>query len=146
MKIYLASSWRNADQPAAVAYLRAQGHDVYDFRHPCDGNSGFSWVNCQVGNPNQWNVADWLSALKTEPAQIGFDLDMAALRACDACVLLLPCGRSAHLELGWAVGAGKTTIVLCEMLDEPELMYLMCSKICTSIVEVAKELAACTTN
>ena len=27
----------------------------------------------------------------------------------DTFVLVLPCGRSAHLELGWAVGQGKRT-------------------------------------
>jgi len=39
---------------------------------------------------------------------------MNALRWCEACVLLLPCGRSAHLELGWAAGAGKRTVVIIE--------------------------------
>lgn len=28
--------------------------------------------------------------------------------------MVLPCGKSAHLELGWAVGAGKRTIILLE--------------------------------
>lgn len=63
--------------------------------------------------------------LATRIAGEGFDSDMAALRACDACVLVLPCGRSAHLELGWAAGARKETIVLCPDPEEPELMYLM---------------------
>ena len=34
-----------------------------------------------------------------------------ALRACDGCVLVLPSGRSAHLEAGWAAGAGKRVVV-----------------------------------
>ena len=42
--------------------------------------------------------------------------DMAALRSADATVLVLPCGRSAHLELGWAAGSGQRTVVL---LDDP---------------------------
>ena len=43
-KIYLASSWRNTDQPTAVAALRMAGHDVYDFRNPPDGiPNGFRW-------------------------------------------------------------------------------------------------------
>ena len=46
----------------------------------------------------------------------------------DACVLVLPCGRSAHLELGWFVGQGKATCVLHKADDpiEPELMAKMC--------------------
>jgi hypothetical protein len=45
-------------------------------------------------------------------AEDGFALDMGALEWCDACVLVLPCGRSAHLEAGWAAGAGKFTVGL----------------------------------
>jgi hypothetical protein len=49
---------------------------------------------------------------------------MGALRWCDTCVLVLPSGRSAHLEAGWAAGAGKTTIGL--LADgEPDLMWKM---------------------
>ena len=43
----------------------------------------------------------------------------------DTFVLVLPCGKSAHLELGWAVGAGKRTAILLEDPVEPELMYRM---------------------
>lgn len=34
-------------------------------------------------------------------------------------------GRSAHLELGWAVGQGKKTAVLLDDPVTPELMYKM---------------------
>ena len=37
---------------------------------------------------------------------------MDALLEADACVLVLPCGASAHLEFGYAVGAEKLTAVL----------------------------------
>ncbi len=65
-------------------------------------------------------------------AQAGFKSDMDALRECDVCLLVLPCGRSAHLELGWAAGAGKKTVVLEPDPIEPDLMYLMCDRLCTS--------------
>ncbi len=41
-KIYVASSWRNQYQPQVVSFLREQGHEVYDFRHPA-GKTGFQW-------------------------------------------------------------------------------------------------------
>jgi hypothetical protein len=72
---------------------------------------------------------------------------MNALEKADVTVLVLPCGRSAHLELGYAVGASRFTVVLLDdPMSEPELMYLMCSKICVSIEEVVAEIsnfAAC---
>lgn len=42
-KIYLASSWRNQRQPDVLDMLTEEGHEVYDFRNPFHGNSGFSW-------------------------------------------------------------------------------------------------------
>ena len=32
MKIYVAASWRTETQPEVVDALRANGHEVYDFR------------------------------------------------------------------------------------------------------------------
>ena len=41
----------------------------------------------------------------------------------DVCVLVLPCGRSAHTEAGGMAGAGKKVIVYIPEMLEPELMY-----------------------
>ncbi len=134
MKIYVASSWRNLLQPGVVAALRAAGHEVYDFKNPAAGNSGFSWKQIdpswQMGGPV--TPTQHREMLQHPIAQAGFKSDMDALRECDVCVLVLPCGRSAHLELGWAVGAGKKTVVLEPDPIEPDLMYLMCGAFCTS--------------
>ena len=47
MRIYVASSWRNeARQQATVHALRGAGHEVYDFRNPAPGDTGFSWRQC----------------------------------------------------------------------------------------------------
>lgn len=60
---------------------------------------------------------------------------MKALNDSDACVLVLPCNRSAHLELGWAVSAGKETAIYIPTQEsfEPELMYKMCDSIHTDL-------------
>lgn len=139
MKIYVASSWRNPFQQTVVRALRAADHEVYDFRNPEPGNSGFSWKSCasdeDLKNPDRFRQA----VLQHPTAVNGFNLDMAALRASDAVVLVLPCGRSAHLELGWAAGAGKQTIVLLDNpMSEPELMYLMNTMICVELAEVVQ--------
>jgi hypothetical protein len=143
VNIYVASSWRNPTQPSVVAELREAGHEVYDFRNPNPSNNGFGWRQLGLGDAKKWTPGILREALQHPVAQQGFACDMDALRGCDACVLVLPCGRSAHLELGWATGAGKRTLVLtAETLDEPELMYLMCDGICLSIDEVIRTLAA----
>jgi hypothetical protein len=148
MKIYVASSWRNSVQDVIVPVLRAAGHEVYDFKNPAPGNSGFAW-NALDGSPTsnprwkEWKAEEFREHLKNPIAAAGFKLDMDALRWSDACVLVLPCGRSAHLELGWAAGAGKKSMAL--MMDEngphePELMYLMLDAVCTSQHEMISTL------
>jgi hypothetical protein len=123
MKIYVASSWRNILQPGIVTMLRRCGHDVYDFRNPIPGNNGFSWREIHPDWQN-WTPQQYREALEHPIAKRGFDYDMNALRDCDACVLVLPSGRSASFEFGWAIGAGKAGAVVMFDACEPELMYL----------------------
>jgi nucleoside 2-deoxyribosyltransferase len=128
LNIYLASSWRNLDQPRVLSVLRDAGHKVYDFRSPTPDNHGFGWHSVDPdGAP--MTVQRYLKAIMHPVADHGFRLDMTALRQCDAVVLLLPCGRSAHLEAGWAVGAGRRVVVYTRDGEEPELMYKMCAAI-----------------
>lgn len=127
MRIYVASSWRNQHQPAIVAGLRQRGHEVYDFRNP-PGRTGFAWSAIDP-DWESWDAEAYREALRHPLAQAGFKSDMDALRAADAVILVLPCGRSAHLELGWAAGAGKRTAILTREGEEPELMALMADHI-----------------
>lgn len=77
--------------------------------------------------------------LRHPAAEDGFTLDMGALAWCEACVLVLPCGRSAHLEAGWAAGAGKLTVAL--LADgEPDLMWKMLDHLCITPGEVSARL------
>jgi hypothetical protein len=145
VRIYVASSWRNEErQQTIVLALRSAGHVVYDFRNPAPGDHGFTWrvvaTQEQLRDPRLFRD----EVLTHMVARAGFERDMTALRAADATVLVLPCSRSAHLELGWAAGAGQQTIVLLDNpMSEPELMYLACSRICVTLDEVVEELAAC---
>ncbi|AGN38684.1 nucleoside deoxyribosyltransferase [Rhizobium phage RR1-B] len=137
-RIYVASSWRNPHQPSIVSVLRNDGHDVYDFRNP-PHSTGFAWS--QIGLPLPCKAVDYRNALLTNPrAAQGFNSDFAAMRWADTCVLVLPCGRSAHLELGWMAGAGKRTLILTHDGEEPELMALLADTICISVDEVRAEL------
>lgn len=142
MKIYVASSWKNAEQPAIVAALREDGHEVYDFRNPEPGNHGFAWGAIDTEWRN-WTAAEYIEALCHPVAQKGFRLDFNALERCDACVLVLPSGRSAHLEAGWAAGAGKPVYILTRDGEEPELMAKMATSIVTSLEHLRDALQFC---
>ena len=141
-RIYVASSWRNTIQPSIVEALRAAGHEVYDFRNPAPGNSGFAWSEIDPDWMN-WTPEKFAELLTTHPvAADGFSYDKGGLEWCDTCILVLPCGRSAHLELGYAAGQGKDTYVLLhEDKFEPELMYLLNTGVSTSLDQIIEWMA-----
>jgi len=97
-KIYVASSWRNPDQAAVVAALKADGHLVYDFKNPRPGDNGFSWSEIDP-NWRNWTAEEYRAALDHPLAKSGFASDFNAMKWADTFLLVLPCGRSAHLEL-----------------------------------------------
>jgi len=134
VKIYVASSWRNERQPGVVAALREDGHEVYDFRHPKDGDDGFHWSDIDP-EWKTWEPREFRKALRHPTASDGLKTDMAGMKWAEVFVLVNPCGRSAHVELGWAIGAGKRTMILLDC-GEPELMYGLADDICLSVYEV----------
>jgi hypothetical protein len=122
MNIYLASSWRNADQQRLVEMLRSAGHEVYDFRNPAPGENGFSWSDIDA-KWRGWSVGEYLDALRHPVAVAGFGRDMEGMRWAQVCVMLMPCGRSAHVEAGWMAGSGRAVVCYLPEGHEPELMY-----------------------
>lgn len=142
MYVYVASSWRCPMQPAVIEILRAARIDAYDFRNP-EGGTGFAWTQVMPDFDIDQQLADvdeYLAALDEPLSQAGFDSDFAAMEKADTFVLVLPCGRSAHLELGWAIGAGKRTAILLDpgrnRLVTPELMYKMADYVASSVFEL----------
>ncbi len=139
-RIYVASSWRNPQQPGVVQCLRARGHAVYDFRNPPNGIPGFAWSELDL-NWESWTAEEYVHNITTNPiAARGYMSDLRGMEWADTCVLLLPCGRSAHLEAGWFCGRGKRCIILTQDGEEPELMALMANAICTGMSEVLMHL------
>lgn len=134
--IYVASSWRNIMQGAVVEVLRAAHFEVYDFKNPPNGK-GFHWR--EIGLPHDNDLSDpieYLASLHHPRAIEGFESDFDAMEKADTFVLVLPCGRSAHLELGWAVGQGKKTAVLLDDPCTPELMYKMVDYLAPNVMDL----------
>lgn len=143
-RIYVASSWRNQYQPAVVARLKAEGfavYNVYEGGKPVPDDHNFDWFKTGLSpEKNYPSPEKFRDALDHPAACASFVKDMAALHGCDVCVLVLPSGRSAHLEAGWAQGAGKLTLVLIPEPVEPELMYLMFDGRCTTVDDLISKL------
>ncbi len=146
-RIYLASSWRNPAQPAAVTALRAAGHEVYDFRNPGTGGpprtpgiKGFAWSDIDP-EWEVWSSDAYVAALQHPIAERGFRNDFDAMHWANTCVLLLPCGRSAHLEAGWAIGRRYDTFIVHPDGEEPELMAKMATGIVPSVAALLDVLS-----
>ena len=139
MKIYVASSWRNQIQPDVITKLKCAGYDVYDFRNPTDGDNGFHWSEIDV-YWQEWDVEHYRANLHHPIAKKGFKKDFDAMKWADVGVMVMPCGRSAHLEAGYFVGAEKPLIIFIPEKNEPELMYSMADYICKDLNELMNAL------
>ncbi len=72
MKIYVASSWRNDFQADVVKMLKAEGHEVYDFKDPEDnGGTGFHWSDIDP-DWQGWHPTQFREAIKHPTAVEGF--------------------------------------------------------------------------
>ena len=142
VKIYVASSWRNPHQPEVVETLRGWDHEVYDFRNPTGKDTGFHWSEIDP-DWQQWTPKEYREALKHPLAQTGFGSDEFGLEWCDFCLLVQPCGASAHLELGWAIGTGKGSAIYFPdgVRVEPELMPLFADIILIGKTDLESMLA-----
>lgn len=141
LKIYVASSWRNIYHPAIVERLKKEGFLVYDYRNPEPGNTGFKWSSIDP-NWKEWNFVSYKACLNHLKAFDGFNLDYDAMKWANVGFLVNPSGKSAHIEAGYFVGAGK---VLCIYMPpgepfEPELMYKMSTFLSNNLDELIDNL------
>lgn len=158
MKIYVASSWRNEYYPSVLVAIQKNFSEVYDFRKPHnvttgETHEGFSWSQCNQGEkPIKWVRGDIKSGseineiLKHPRSEEAFTLDRSAVDWADVVVLVLPSGRSAHLEAGYAAGSGKRLFIFIPEDQEPELMYKWADAIVDSIPSLLDELCKVSNN
>jgi len=139
-RIYVASSWKNVAYPSVVAALTGAGHRCYDFRNPGPNDKGFDWSDIDP-DWQQWTPEKYRQMLNDPLAVAGFDRDKKWLDWADTCVLVLPCGRSAHLEAGYSIGHGKDTFILMLDREQPDLMYKLATAVCLSIAELLTAIA-----
>jgi len=136
-RIYPASSRRNELYPRVVEALRAAGHLVHDWRE-----NDLNWQEVDPDHAS-WTCANYVAALFAPVADRKFRANRAAINWADTCVLILPCGRDAHAEFGYAAGLGKRTLVLldAEHRGTPDLMHRFA---CDFINDIDALLAALT--
>ena len=133
LRIYLAGSWKNAEAILTLQRLLAAiGYDVDCFASTDTGRTSFNWtelthtLGCttQEQAEEKLKQMDAIDLLKFNRVIEAFKEDKKWLDWCDACILVLPSGKSAHLEAGYAKGQGKLLIIFGEFLKgERDVMY-----------------------
>lgn len=130
---FIASRWRNKSLVDDLAVkIRAAGKTVYNFTQG-DG-SDYELKNLeQKLTPEAFmekfeSIQDWQHDHAVKEV---FDLDMKSLGACKKLILLLPAGKSAHIEAGVAYGLGKECILIGKQ-DVAESVYLIFSQFYTT--------------
>lgn len=133
MKLYTASSWRNKKYPGIVEELLYAGHRVYDFTA---ANCWFKWEEVDE-EWESWNNKQFINALSHPLSRRAFDSDYRGMEWADACVLVLPCGKSAHIEAGYMKGRGKKLYILLDgEASRAELTYSIADGIFQSTPEL----------
>lgn len=123
--IYLIGSLRNPRIPEIAQLMRANGLHVFDDWYAAGPEADDHWQAYETARGRTF--AD---ALQGHAARHVFRFDAHHLRQAKSAVLVLPAGKSGHLELGVAIGMGKPGFVLYD--QEPErwdVMYQFADRI-----------------
>lgn len=138
LKIYTASSWRNIHYGGIVRLLLKEGYEVYDFRNP-PTDSTFNWEQIDP-NWEKWSVDKFVYGIHHPAAEKGWRSDLTGMQWADVGILIMPCGRSAHMEAGYFFGAGKPLLIYMPETDRPELSYRMADGIYTDFIPMIERL------
>lgn len=116
--IYLIGSLRNPQIPLVGDVLRECGYDVFDDWYSAGPEADDKWQEYEKGRGR--GVCD---ALAGYHAQHVFAFDKHHLNRAHVGVLVMPAGKSGHLELGYLIGQGKPGFILYD--KEPERFDVM---------------------
>ena len=130
--IYLIGALKNPNVLEVAKRVREAGHEVYDEWYCPGKNADLHWQEyCN------FRGLTYAQALTGWHAKQVFDIDKFHLDRCDAAILVLPAGKSGHLELGYVIGLGKPGYILLDAEPEKfDIMYGFSTKVTTELDEI----------
>lgn len=124
-KIYLIGSLRNPKIPELASKIRGLQYKVFDDWYAAGPEADDIWMAYEKNRGRTY-----VESLNSIFAEHVFDFDYWHLMEADIGVLVMPAGKSGHLELGFLCGRQKPTYVLFD--KEPErydFMYRFCTDV-----------------
>jgi hypothetical protein len=107
--IYIIGSLRNPEIPNIANLLNSIGMEPFADWWGAGPEADDWWKKY-----NEERGITYEEALRDWAATNVFEFDKKHLDRCDAALLVLPAGRSGHLELGYSAGRGKPSFILAD--------------------------------
>lgn len=136
--LYLIGALKNPRVPEVAQAIRAVGYDVFDDWYAAGPEADDYWQRYEQGRGHSYP-----QGLAGYPAEHVYSYDRSHLDRAMTGVLLLPAGKSGHLELGYLIGQGKPGYIVFDG-KEPErwdVMYKFARGVYFHIDDLLKELA-----
>lgn len=135
-QIYLIGSLRNPAITSLGNALRKEGFSIFDDWMAAGPEADDYWQKYETERGRSYE-----EALEGEAAKNVFDFDKRHLDESEAAVLILPAGKSGHLELGYMAGCKKWTAILFDKVpDRYDVMYQFANARCFSFDQLLKAL------
>lgn len=136
--VYLIGSLRNPEIPHIGNLLETLGWEAFTDWHSAGERADDSWQEHETIRGRTY-----AEALKGYHARHVFDFDLYHLNRSSAGLLILPAGKSCHLELGYLKGQGKPVYAL--YLEPPkdgrwDIMMVFCTNVFFSKEEMLQGL------
>ena len=135
--IYIIGSLRNPAVPAITKRLMDNNLQVFSEWYGAGerADDHFREYHQSLGR-------SYLEALKTDAAKTIFEFDKKHIDLADTVILINPCGRSGHVEFGYAAGCKKICLYLLDDPDRWDLMLQFATKIYTNLDDIINDLKA----
>ena len=129
-------SLRNAEIPAIGNVLRAAGHEVFDDWHGAGPYADDEWQRYETERGRTF-----AEALAGHACANIVGFDQGYLDEADLGVLVMPAGKSAHMELGYLIGKRTPCFVLFpEPPERYDAMYRLGAQVVFSVDELIERL------
>lgn len=133
--IYLIGSLRNPKVPEVANALRKEGYEVFDDWYAAGPEADDKWRDYEKGRGHSYK-----EALDGYAARHVFEYDHFHLNRALAGALILPAGKSGHLELGYLIGQGKPGFILVDDPERWDVMYKFAT-VCHTWEELLENLS-----
>jgi hypothetical protein len=135
MKIYLIGSLRNPEVPKIGERLRSSGFEVFDDWFSAGPEADDKWREYEQARGHSY-----MEGLRGLAADHVFSFDKRHLDQSDAGILVLPAGRSGHLELGYLIGRGRLGYILLEDCERWDVMYKFAHLVTDNLDDILGDL------